>query len=403
MRNSSILMRLTALVLLMLFLAQGALAEALPPVETRPANTTYQPAFEGQTRALGIQTLQAIQVNVLTQELNAPWAVTALDDTRLIITEKRGTLRIFDPMNGLSIPIEGITGVADGGQGGLLDIAIAPDFEERRLLYVTLAHRTDGGALTALGRGRLSEDETRVENFDIIWQGGPAFSGSGHFGSRVAIDSEGFVFVSTGDRQSDRTRPLAQALSSPYGKIVRLTLDGRPAPGNPFEGNEGALPEIWSLGHRNVQGLAISPVDGRLWASEMGPRGGDELNLIQPGSNYGWPVIGYGVEYSGAKVGEGLTQLDGMAQPVYYWDPVLAASGMAFYTGSQVPEWRGNLFIGGLAGSHISRLVLENDRVAFEERLLEHEGQRFRDVADGKDGALYAVTDQGRLYRISGQ
>ena len=392
--------RFVALLLLITLFAQGAMAQSLPPAETRPANTQYQPAFEGQTRAPGIRTQQPYEVNILSQDLDSPWEVTALPDGRLIITEKRGTLRLFDLGTGLSAPIAGITGVADAGQGGLLDIAPAPDFMTSRLIYVSLALSVEGGSLTALGRGRLSADETRVEDFQILWQGGPAFAGSGHFGSRIAIDSEGYVFVSTGDRQSMETRRQVQALSNAYGKIVRLDQDGQPAEGNPFARTDGALPEIWSLGHRNVQGLAIHPISQALWASEMGPRGGDELNLIKPGTNYGWPDIGYGIEYSGAPVGQGLTQQEGMAQPVYYWDPVLAASGMAFYTGKAMREWQHNLFIGGLAGSHISRLVLEGERVTHEERLLADEGQRFRDVADGPDGALYAVTDQGRLYRI---
>lgn len=389
-----------AAVLLMTLIIPTVTAESLPPVENRPANTGYQPAFPGQTRAPGMKTEAPYKVEVLTNDLDSPWAVTALSDGRLIITQKAGTVRIYSFEHGLTAPIPGITGVANDGQGGLLDVAPAPDFEQSRLLYFTLAERRDSGSLTALGWGRLKEDESAIENFEILWRANPAFNGSGHFGSRLAFDSEGFLFVSTGDRQSDQTRPKAQHRDSAYGKIVRLTKDGQPAPGNPFEGQADALPELWSLGHRNVQGLAIHPVTGQLWASEMGPRGGDELNLIQPGLNYGWPTISYGVEYSGVKVGEGLTQMEGMEQPIYYWDPMLAASGMAFYTGDAIPEWTSNLFIGGLAGSHISRLKLEGDRVTGEERLLADEGQRFRDIADGPEGAIYAVTDQGRLYRI---
>ena len=380
--------------------AYAAPIESLPPAENRPANTGYQPAFPGQTRAPGMKTETPYKVEVLTSSLDSPWAVTALPDGRLIMTQKAGTVRIFSFEHGLTAPIPGITGVASAGQGGLLDVAPAPDFEQSRLLYFTLAERRNGGSLTALGRGRLKEDESVIENFEILWRADPAFNGSGHFGSRLAFDSEGFLFVSTGDRQSNQTRPKAQDKDSAYGKVVRLTPGGQPAPGNPFEGQADALPELWSLGHRNVQGLAIHPVTGQLWASEMGPRGGDELNLIQPGLNYGWPAIGYGVEYSGVQVGGGLTQMEGMEQPVYYWDPVLAPSGMAFYSGDAIQEWQNDLFIGGLAGSHISRLKLEGDRVTGEERLLADEGQRFRDIAEGSDGALYAVTDQGRLYRI---
>lgn len=381
-------------------LVPSALALNLPPVEDRPANTRYKPAFEGQTRAPGMETQASYRVDILTKDLMEPWAVAPLPDGRLVITEKRGTLRLFSRETGLSAPIPGITGVAYGGQGGLLDVLPAPDFTESRLLYFTLAAEVEGGALTALARGRLAEDESSVEGFELLWTARPADSSQGHFGSRLAFDGEGHIFVSTGDRQSGKNRPLAQDSGAGYGKIVRLNPDGSPAPHPLILPLPGGLPEVWSLGHRNVQGLAIHPETGQLWASEMGPRGGDELNLIEPGKNYGWPVIGYGIEYSGEKIGEGLTQQEGMEQPVYYWDPVLAASGMDFYTGEAIPEWRYDLFIGGLGGSHISRIKLEGNRVIGEERLLAREGQRFRDITDGGDGALYAVTDQGRLYRI---
>jgi glucose/arabinose dehydrogenase len=206
--------------------------------------------------------------------------------------------------------------------------------------------------------------------------------------------------VSTGERSDPETRPQAQSLQSGLGKVVRITTDGKPAAGNPFFNSSGARPELYSYGHRNVQGLALHPETGDVWDSEMGPRGGDEVNLIQAGKNFGWPIITYGLEYSGAKVGEGITQKEGMEQPVYYWDPVLSPSGMAFYSGAAIPEWKNNLFIGGLNSNHIARLVINNNKVVGEERLLANEGQRFRDVTEGKDGALYAVTDGGRLYRI---
>ncbi len=389
-----------ALLLALMLPLLGLAETGLPPVETRPANTDYRPAFLGQTRAPGMRTVTPYQVDVLTDQLDSPWAVAALPDGRLLITQKAGSLRVFTPGAGLSSPVTGVENVADAGQGGLLDLALAPDFSDSRLIYLTLAERVQGGAVTALARARLAEGEERVEDFEVLWRALPGHGSRGHFGSRVAVDREGYLFVSTGDRQGLDTRPRAQDLDSAYGKIVRLTADGAPAPGNPFTGQAGALPEIWSLGHRNVQGLAIEPQTGQLWASEMGPRGGDELNLILPGRNYGWPTIGYGIEYGGGQVGEGLTQMEGMEQPVYYWDPVLAASGMAFYAGDGIPEWQNNLFIGGLAGSHISRLQLEDGRVTGEERLLEDEGQRFRDITEGVDGALYAVTDQGRLYRL---
>jgi glucose/arabinose dehydrogenase len=222
-----------------------------------------------------------------------------------------------------------------------------------------------------------------------------------HFGSRILVDREGYLFVSTGERSDKETRPQAQDLNSGYGKVVRISKDGQPAPGNPFIGRAGARPEIYTYGHRNPQGMAFHPETGELWLSEMGPRGGDELNRIQAGKNYGWAAITYGIEYSGEKISGGATQKEGMEQPVYYWDPVLSPSGMTFYSGDGIPEWKNNVFLAGLNSNHISRLVLQNNRVVGEERLLSGEGQRFRDVAQGKDGALYAVTDQGRLYRIA--
>ena len=222
-----------------------------------------------------------------------------------------------------------------------------------------------------------------------------------HFGSRIVFDKKGNIFVSTGERSDMATRPKAQFLDNGYGKVLYITTEGKPVEGNPFVNTPGAQPEIYSYGHRNAQGLDIHPESGDLWLSEMGPRGGDEINLIKPGKNYGWPTITYGIEYDGNIVGEGITQKEGMEQPVYYWDPVLSPSGMAFYNSSDIPEWKNNLFIGGLNSKHISRIVIKENKVIGEERLLEKENQRFRDIGMGKDGALYAVTDEGRLYRIS--
>jgi glucose/arabinose dehydrogenase len=221
-----------------------------------------------------------------------------------------------------------------------------------------------------------------------------------HYGGRILVDKSGNLIVSTGERSDIETRPQAQHLNSGLGKIIRITKEGKPASGNPFTGRAGARPELYSYGHRNVQGLAFHPVTGDLWESEMGPRGGDELNLIQSGRNYGWPIIGYGIEYSGQKVGTGITQQQGMEQPVYYWDPVLSPSGMTFYSSDKIPDWKNNLFICGLNSNHISRLIIHNNKVVGEERLLSGERQRFRDVTQGKDGALYAITDEGKLYRL---
>jgi len=373
----------------------------LPPVENREPNTNYRPAFEGQTRVGGVKTSTPYEVTVIAEGLAKPWAVTTLPDGRLLITQKGGSLRIATSDGSLSEPIMGFPEVDDRGQGGLLDVAPAPDFENSRMLYFTLAERTAQGSLTAVGKGRLSDDETAIEAFRIIYRAIPYFDNSMHFGGRLLFNKEGNLFVSTGERSDLATRYNAQKLETAHGKVIHITPEGEPVAGNPFIDKEGALPEIYSYGHRNPQGLDIHPVTGELWLSEMGPRGGDELNLIKPGKNYGWPTITYGIEYNGNTIGEGITTKEGMEQPVYYWDPVLSPSGMAFYADDEIPEWQNNLFIGGLNSNHIARLVIEGDRVVGEERLLANEGQRFRDVGTGNDGALYAVTDEGKLYRIA--
>lgn len=375
--------------------------EIHPPVETEKPNTDYKPAFEGQTRITGVKTTTPYEVTIITDQLSQPWAVTSLPDGRLVITEKAGTLRIVNTTGTLSDPITGFPEVDDREQGGLLDVTYAPDFETSRILYFTFAEKTPQGSLTAVGKGKLSADERQIENFQIIYRALPYYDNSMHFGSRIVFDDNGNIFVSTGECSDLETRPKAQLLDNGYGKVIHITPSGEPVAGNPFIDTEGAMPEIYSYGHRNAQGLAIHPTTRELWLSEMGPRGGDEINLIKPGRNYGWATITYGIEYSGETIGDGITQKEGMEQPVYYWDPVLSPSGMTFYSSDVVPEWQNNLFIGGLSSKHIARIVLNNNRVVGEERLLANENQRFRDIAEGKDGVLYAVTDEGRLYRIA--
>ena len=251
-----------------------------------------------------------------------------------------------------------------------------------------------------MAKGQLSEDEKTIDNAQVIYRATPAHESALHYGSRILFDKKGNIIFSTGERSVLETRPQAQDLNSALGKVIRITPDGKPAPGNPFEDKENARPEIYSYGHRNVQGLALHPETGDLWETEFGPRGGDEVNLIKPGNNYGWPVITYGIEYKGQKIGDSIQQKSGMEQPVYYYDPVISPSGIVFYDGDEIPEWENNLFISGLSGSHIARLVIEDDKVVGEERLLADESQRFRDITQGKDGALYTVTDQGKLYRL---
>lgn len=371
-----------------------------PPVETQSPNTDYKPAFEGQTRVAGVQTSTPLDVKVISKDLQKPWGVAVLPDGRLIITQKEGSLRIVSADGTTSAPITGLLAVDSRGQGGLLDIAPDPDFPTNRMLYWTFSEPVAGGNLTAVAKGKLSADEKRIEAPQVIYRAVPAYDGTKHYGSRLVFDRNGALFVSTGERSDLETRPKAQDLTTALGKILHITRDGQPASGALFPGNPGALPAIYSYGHRNVQSLALHPETGVLWEAEMGPRGGDEVNVIQGGKNYGWPIITYGQEYSGEKIGAGITQKEGLEQPVYYWDPSVSPGGMSFYNGSEIPEWRNNLFIGCLSGQHIVRLVLNGTRVVGEERLLQKEGERFRDVAAGADGALYAITDSGKLYRI---
>jgi glucose/arabinose dehydrogenase len=374
----------------------------LPPVESERPNTNYKPAFAGQTRIGGVRTTTPYAGTVLTRDLVKPWGIGVLPDGRFLITEKEGTMRLVTNTGTVSETITGLPAVNSSGQGGLLGLAIDPDFANNRMVYWSFSENSSGGNLTAVAKGKLSGDEKRMEEVTVIYRATPAYKGTLHYGSRIVIDRDGNLYVSTGERSDRETRPQAQHLNSALGKIVRITKEGKPAAGNPFLNEANARPEIYSYGHRNVQGLAFHPETGELWENEFGPRGGDELNIVKPGKNYGWPTITYGIEYGGGTIGQGITQKDGMEQPIYYWDPVLSPSGMTFYTGDNMPEWKNNLFIAGLNSNHIARLVIRNNRVVGEERILASEGgQRFRDVVQGKDGALYAVTDQGRLYRIA--
>lgn len=372
----------------------------LPPVETKEANTNYKPAFPGQTRIAGAKTTTPYSFKVLTEDLKSPWGIAVLPDGRLLITEKEGTMRVATAEGTVSPAITGIPKVNPAGQGGLLGINIDPDFNKNRMVYWVFSEKRPTGNITSVAKGQLSADEKRIENARVIYRAEPAFKSDLHYGGRILIDKSGNLIVSTGERSDIKSRPQAQYLNSGLGKIVRITKDGKPASGNPFANNKEARPELYSYGHRNVQGLAFHPQTGDLWEHEFGPRGGDELNRIEAGKNYGWPTITYGIEYAGPKIGDSIQQKEGMEQPVYYWDPVLSPSGMTFYSGDSLLEWKNNIFIGGLSSMHIARLILDNNKVVGEERLLADEKQRFRDVIQGKDGALYAVTDQGRLYKI---
>jgi glucose/arabinose dehydrogenase len=371
-----------------------------PPVETLPANTDYEPAFEGQTRIDGVITTTDYESRIVTSNLEAPWGVTSLPDGRLLITEKAGNMRIVTTTGTVSGAITGIPDVNAAGQGGLLGLCVDPQFASNRMVYWAFSENVAGGTLTAVAKGRLADDEKSIENAMVIYRANPAYPSDLHYGGRVIFDRSGNLFISTGERSVLPTRPLAQSVEAALGKIIRITTDGQPAPGNPTFSDNGALPELYSIGHRNPQGIALHPETGDLWQTEHGPRGGDELNRVRAGANYGWPTITYGIEYSGATIGDGIQQKDGMEQPVYYWDPVISPSGITFYKGDRVPEWKNNLFISSLSAKHIIRLVIDDSRVVGEERLLASEGQRFRDITQGTDNALYAVTDEGRLYRI---
>lgn len=377
-----------------------SLEVASPPVETKEANTHYPPAFEGQTRVGGVKTTTPYAFEVLDTTLTRPWGIAALPDGRFIITEKDGTMRIASATGSMGTPLKGIPEVNSDRQGGLLGICIDPSFDQNRFVYWAFSEPSSQGNVTAVAKGKLSSDEKTMEGVQVIYRAAPAYKGTLHYGGRVLFSKEGHLYVSTGERSDLETRPQAQDLNSGLGKIIRITADGKPVNGNPFEGKSGARPEIYSYGHRNVQGIAFHPETGDLWETEFGPRGGDELNRIEPGKNYGWPVITYGIEYSGKAIGDSIQQKAGMEQPVYYWDPVISPSGITFYDGDEMAEWKNNLFISALSGMHICRMVIEDGKVVGEERLLEDEKQRFRDITQGHDGALYAITDQGRLYKI---
>lgn len=326
-----------------------------------------------------------------------PWGLAFLPDGRMLVTERPGRLVLLEADGQSRRTLAGVPSVRAGGQGGLLGIALSPNFAQDRLVYLSFSEAGDGGAGTAVARGRFTG--TALENTEIIWRQVPKVGGGNHWGSRLVFARDGTLFVTTGDRYGERER--AQDVATTIGKVVRIHADGSVPKDNPLVGRAGARPEIWSYGHRNLQGAALHPETGQLWTLEHGARGGDELNFPRAGRNYGWPVITYGVDYSGLKIGEG-TAKDGMEQPVYYWDPVIAPSGAAFYTGSAFPEWKGQLFVGSLRPGALVRLKLDGGRVVEEARYLPNVG-RVRDVVQGPDGFIYLLTDasDGQLLRVA--
>ena len=339
----------------------------------------------------------AFNVETVARGLEHPWSLAFLPDGRMLVTERPGRLRVVADGK-LSEPLAGVPRVYASGQGGLLDVALSPSFDKDRLVYLSFAEPGEGGAGTAVARGRLGEGG--FENVQVIWRQQPKVNSPNHWGSRIVFRPDGTLFVTLGDRfnYSDS----AQDLSTTIGKIVRINPDGSPPKDNPFVGRPGVRPEIWSIGHRNVQAAALQPDSGQLWTAEHGARGGDELNHPEAGKNYGWPIISYGVHYSFRKIGEG-TAKEGMEQPVYYWDPVIAPSGMVFYTGDLFAGWKNNILIGSLTPGLLVRLVMKDGKVAQEERHLGSLRERIRDVRQASDGSLYLVTDarNGHIVRIT--
>jgi aldose sugar dehydrogenase len=368
--------------------------------DTIAPNTSYKAAFAGQTRIKRVTTSTPYQVDRLNEKIGTPWAIIALPDDRLLISDKSGFIGIYSADGVLEKKIIGLPKVDDRGQGGLLDLALDPDFAKNKTIYFSFSEKNGVGNLTSVAKGQLAEAEGRINNVAVIFRATPALKSEAHYGSRLLFDKAGYLFVTAGERSILDGRKQSQWLNAGMGKVFRITKEGKPAPGNPFIGQQGVMPEIYSYGHRNPQSLDMHPATGELWEAEFGPRGGDELNLVKPGKNYGWPIITYGIEYSGEKIGDAIQQKEGMEQPVYYWDPVISPSGMSFYAGDAIPEWKNNLFIGGLSSLQIIRLVIENNKVVGEESLLLNQKQRIRDVLYLK-GKLFAVSDGGILFRIS--
>lgn len=348
---------------------------------------------------IGTASAQALRAETVASGLDHPWAVVFLSGGRFLVTERPGRMRVVGPDGKIGAPLGGVPQVVTGGQAGLLDVVLDSGFASNRTLYFCYSEAGEGGSGTAVAKAQLAPDASRLEDVKVIFRQRPTASGNLQYGCRIVEARDGQLFVALGDRFRQRER--AQLLDNDLGKIVRITKEGAPAPGNPFAGKPGVLPEIWTYGHRNQQGLAFAP-DGSLWETEHGPQGGDEVNLIQPGRNYGWPVITYGEEYGGGPIGQGITQKEGMEQPLHHWTPSIAPSGMAFVTSDRYGEkMKGNLFVGSLKFGYLARLEIEGGKVTRDSRALEV-GERVRDVRQGPDGFLYLVTDEsnGKLLRV---
>lgn len=369
--------------------------------EQGPPNTEYKPLLPNQTRAPEPTQKAQVETAVFAKGLDSPWAMEFLPDGRVIVTEKAGKIRIVAKDGTPGQPVANVPKVDARGQGGLLDIALSPSFASDRTVYFSFSEPRDKGNGTTVAKAKLveSDGKARLDDVKVIFRQTPTYDGDKHFGSRLVFASDGKLFVTVGERSDKQPRVQAQDLSSGLGKVFRIDTDGNAPKDNPFVGGDKARPEIWSYGHRNVQAAALDG-QGRLWTVEHGPRGGDELNRPRPGLNYGWPLVTYGIEYSGEKIGDGATQAGGTVQPVYYWDPVIGPSGMAFYDKDLFPDWKGEFLIGGLVATSVVVLKLDGDKVVTEERVpLDH---RVRDVKVGADGAVYALTeDDGQIVKIT--
>ena len=365
------------------------------PAETKRANAPDQkPAFAGQTRAPQPAELVDIKTEVVAEDLPHLWAMEFLPDNRMLVTAKQGDMHIISEEGEAGPKIEGVPKVLAGGQGGLLDVALAPDFATSGLIFFSFSEQRQDGNGTSVASAKLVPDQQgggKLENVKVIFQQMPSYDGNKHFGSRLVFGPNNELYVTVGERSDAEPRVQAQDLNSGLGKVFRIDMNGKALPDNPFVNRQDARPEIWSLGHRNLQSATLDG-QGRLWTVEHGPRGGDELNRPEAGKNYGWPEVTYGVEYSGRKVGDGITQRAETEQPVYYWDPVIAPSGMAYYNHDAIPEWKGAFLIGGLISQGVVVVHMDGDKVRHEERV--DLDERVRDVKVGPDGAVYAVTEQ---------
>jgi glucose/arabinose dehydrogenase len=377
-------------------------------VDPRPPNAPDQkPAFSGQTRAPEKKLTVAFDVVTVAESFERPWSLAFLPGGKMLVTERPGRLRVVSADGQISEPVAGLPAVDARSQGGLLDVALDPGFAANGLIYWSYSEPREGGQNnTAVARGKLVDGAApRVESVQVIYHQVPSLGSTMHFGSRLVFGRDGALFVTQGDRSITAGRMQAQNMDSGIGKIVRINADGSIPKDNPFVGKPGVRPEIWSIGHRNIQSATLHPATGELWEVEHGTRGGDEINIARKGKDYGWPTIAYGIEYRGGPITGGITAKEGMEQPLYYWDPVIAPSGMVFYTGDLFPAWRGSLFIGGLASQALVRLSLQGEKVVGEERLLTdlQPRSRIRDVRQGPDGALYVLTDAaaGRLLKLA--